>query len=435
MNDDRELPPPPGQDCAPILLEPRLAERAAKTSEEASPDYNAVFDRVFAEAIRHQQALEAEKSQAAALVAELRFQPSSRRRLLLHNSRRYRTWAVCQGLIDASYQVGFHEPRESVDFATLATELVDQLDRDRYGLAPLTDLAAAAWSQHANALRISGDFPAAEASFRTAEVLLAEGSGDPLALARFQDLKASLLRTLGRFDDSLRLLTAALQSYRRMGEFRLVGRALIKVGMIHSLNGGNPEAIEATRAGLELLDATADRQQVVTGRHNLARFLTDAGRFFEARALVSQLRRAYVEGGEEIPMLRLRVLEGHIALGLGNATEAESAYLQARDGLLTAGLGYEAAAVSLDLAVLFMRQQRTAEVKQLAMEMVPIFRSHEVHREALAALLLFRHAVVSETASLEFTERVRSYLRSAQKNPQLRFDAASLGRSAPPVDG
>ena len=48
---------------------------------------------------------------------------------------------------------------------------------------------------------------------------------------------------------------------------------------------------------------------------------------------------------------------------------------------------YDAAIVSMDLALLYLRQRRTAELKTLAKEMLPIFRSQDVHREAVAALV------------------------------------------------
>ena len=44
---------------------------------------------------------------------------------------------------------------------------------------------------------------------------------------------------------------------------------------------------------------------------------------------------------------------------------------------------------SLDLAALYAAQGRTAEVRRLAEEMLPVFTSRRIHREALAALIVF----------------------------------------------
>ena len=47
---------------------------------------------------------------------------------------------------------------------------------------------------------------------------------------------------------------------------------------------------------------------------------------------------------------------------------------------------------SLDLAVLYLRLGRRAEVRRLAEEILPLFKAQDVHREALAALTLFQEA-------------------------------------------
>ena len=55
--------------------------------------------------------------------------------------------------------------------------------------------------------------------------------------------------------------------------------------------------------------------------------------------------------------------------------------------------------------------------------MVPIFSSLHIHREALAALAFFRQAAEAERASLEVVTGVAAYLRRAQHDASLRFEA------------
>jgi hypothetical protein len=50
--------------------------------------------------------------------------------------------------------------------------------------------------------------------------------------------------------------------------------------------------------------------------------------------------------------------------------------------LLEKQMGYDAALVSLDLAILYAQEGQTAELKRLADEVIPAFESREVHREA-----------------------------------------------------
>jgi hypothetical protein len=62
-------------------------------------------------------------------------------------------------------------------------------------------------------------------------------------------------------------------------------------------------------------------------------------------------------------------------------------------------------------------------IAELAREMIPIFESEDIHREALAALEVFRQAALRERASAKLVDRVARYLEAARKNPDLKFEA------------
>jgi hypothetical protein len=95
------------------------------------------------------------------------------------------------------------------------------------------------------------------------------------------------------------------------------------------------------------------------------------------------------------------------------------------------GIGYDAALVSLDLAVLYLRQGRRAEVRRIAEEMTPLFQAQDVHREALAALILFQEAACQDRLTAERALEVAAYLRAARHEPGLRF-AWNPGPAVPP---
>ena len=114
-------------------------------------------------------------------------------------------------------------------------------------------------------------------------------------------------------------------------------------------------------------------------------------------------------------------MKGKIARGLGQLEQAEALFVAARDGFLEEGIPYDTALVSLEIALLYAEQGRRAELKRLAAEMVPIFASRHIHREALAALAFFRQAVETERAGVEVVEKVAEYLRKARHAPDLRF--------------
>jgi hypothetical protein len=101
-------------------------------------------------------------------------------------------------------------------------------------------------------------------------------------------------------------------------------------------------------------------------------------------------------------------------------------FLEARDGFAGRDNGYDAALVSLELALLYVDQGRTGEVKELARAMVPIFRAQDVHREALAALAVFLEAASREQVSRELVECLADYLRQARNDPSLLFEPPSV---------
>ena len=94
---------------------------------------------------------------------------------------------------------------------------------------------------------------------------------------------------------------------------------------------------------------------------------------------------------------------------------AERDYLATREGFISQGIGYDAAMVSLDLAVLYLRQGRTAEVRQLAEEMLPLFEAQDVHREALATLSLFLEAARQDQLTVDMALEAAASLRSARR--------------------
>ena len=79
----------------------------------------------------------------------------------------------------------------------------------------------------------------------------------------------------------------------------------------------------------------------------------------------------------------------------------------------------------MELARLYLRKGRTAEVKRLVLQMAPVFKAKGVHAEAKKALSLFRRAVELETATPELAGQVAAYLRRAQSAPELVFHEAA----------
>jgi hypothetical protein len=384
-------------------------------------DYTATFAAVRRELARRQAALTAEQAEAPALLEELARHPFDRQWILVANTRRFHTWAFCDLLLEASREWGFQDPGRALELAELGATVAAYLPRATYGPARVSDLSARAWATLANAERIRSDFRSAEKGFLRAERLLKNGTGDPLEKARVLLLKASLRGNQQRFDEAFRLLDRVVTIGRHCGDLHLCGKALIAKGFICGIAERPGEAIHALAEGSELVDSVAEPRLLVAARHNLMLYLNELGRQSEALALLERTRPLYVELGDRMNLVRLRWLEGKIALASGELEAAEPLLQQVGTELAQLELSYDAALLSLDLALLYTRQGRSAEVRRLAEQMIPIFQSRDVHREAIAALIVFQKAAEMERVTLGLLRELSDFLRKCRETPGLRF--------------
>jgi tetratricopeptide (TPR) repeat protein len=239
------------------------------------------------------------------------------------------------------------------------------------------------------------------------------------------DLRASLLSDQGHFEQAAELLEVVIDIYGDLGEPHRKGRAMISKGVFLGYSGWPEEAIRQIRKGLGLIDWDREPRLVLMARHNLAWFLNDCGRSEEALRQLERFRHTYREFSDAWTALRLAWLDGRIAGGLGRVEDAERILREVRRSFLAGGQGYDAALVTLDLAHLHLENGRAAEVRTLARELLDLFLSHDIHRQALAALAVFQTAVDMDDATPGLAQAVSSYLVRARRNPQLRFEKAA----------
>ncbi|MFL6194836.1 MAG: tetratricopeptide repeat protein [Thermoanaerobaculia bacterium] len=400
------------------LLSRAFQPAGAGPAEE--PGQDAAWDRLFATLEYRLSIASAERGKAPALVSELLGRPREDwpERIRV---RRFQTLAVCELLIEKSFEEGFRDASRAVELAGLSLDLAGLLDGERYGRSVVQDLRARAWAYLGNARRISFDLAGAEEALIEAERLADAGSADPLEEARILDLRASLLSDQGRFEQAAELLDLVIDIYDDLREPHRKGRALISKGVFLGYAGWPEEAIRSIRKGLSVVDWESEPRLVLMARHNLAWFLNDDGRSEEALEQLERFRHAYQEFPDSWTGLRLAWLEGRIAVRLGRPEEAEAKLQEVKRSFLAAGLGYDASLVTLDLAHLYLQEGRKAEVRALADEMLTVFLSHDIHRQALAALAVFQQAAEADGATQLLVQELSDYLLRARKNPALRF--------------
>lgn len=363
-----------------------------------------------------------EQSRVPGLIARLEGRTLTERQHLVRTDRELQSSAVAHRLIETCHDLLHAEMAKAEELAELAVTLSQELDARRYGSELVNDIKARAWACLAEVLRSQADLRNADDALAVAESLLGQGTGDVLDEARLLELKAVLRRDQHRLDEAHAMLDEVVAIYRQYRDFHLVGRAFVQKGSVYGAASDFEPAVRWLRKGLGLIDPTRERRLDLSARHSLMLYLHESGRNQEAWFLLKASRPEFLEHGGELLNLRLRWLEGKIQQALGRLEEAETALTQARRGFLDQGAGFSAALVCLDLAGLYAGQSRAGEVRHLAEEMLPIFHSRDIHREAIAALIVFQQAVRMEKLSASLLDEIRVYLRRARTDPKLRFE-------------
>lgn len=332
---------------------------------------------------------------------------------------RFRSPALVRLLLEESRRHAALQPAISFHMAELAETVANR----NPGMPGYFELYTLTKAQMANACRVGNDRRQAQELFAMARQIMADyGVTDPEVVGRVDELMASLYKDQRQFQDAERLLKRAALLFSLVQATKDAARALIILGDTYCAAGSPEQAIETTRSALALLDPESDLRLLAAGHYNLALQLVEAGRFTEASMLLEEDASLFGRVQEDWLQLRLLWLRGDIEAGQGHLGAAEQAYLETRDGFIAQGNGYDAAIVSLDLAILYLRQERTADVRRLADEMLPIFQAQDVSREALAALALFQETIREDRLTLDQALQVAAFLREARYEPTLHLE-------------
>lgn len=383
-------------------------------------DYTQAF-QILPEFLSKQRPRVAEEHRLAKrdLRALLRLPMEAREVRITRARNRYRGVALVQLLLAESQKRFTKDPRQAMHLAELARTVLKHTPQ----VPGYFDHLALASAYLANATRASGELREAAEHFAHVRYLVThEGVTDPEVLARIDDLEGSLRKDQRQFRDAEKLLRRSIMLYRLIGAGTEESRVLVNLAVAFHLQDKTELAIETTREALRQLTPRDQLRLYVCARYNLASYLTDLGRYQEAERLLAEDQVHYRRLREPWTQLRLTWLIGRIDAGYGKSEAAERAFVAARDGFIAEGIGFDAAIVSIrDLAPLYLREGRTAEVQRLAQEMLPIFAAADVHREALAALILFVEAAKREEVTVAMAEKIARYLRDARADPSLRF--------------
>lgn len=348
--------------------------------------------------------------------------PEDRRELLEAKLDHYRAPVLVDELLARCESQVTQDPARALELAELAVEISLRCDPEAFGSLAF-HARARAEAHRANCLRLQDDPQTAEESFRHAYELHSEANvADPEVEAEVCHLEASLAIDQRRFEEAERLLDHARELYRSLDKPQAVARTWINHANLQYHRGQPAAGLPALGAAASLLDLERDAQLHLTIRYSQALYAVEAGDVELAERHFEQHRELLESRAEPWFALRVLWLRAKIAQAKGWVFTAHGLYSRAREGFLAEGLGYDAAQVSLELALLELDAGDFQAVQDLAAEMLSIFQAQDVHREALAALVLFERAARTEELTADFVLHLRRYLQLARRDPTLKLE-------------
>jgi tetratricopeptide (TPR) repeat protein len=390
---------------APMLAGGRLAGVVGRAQEKAEQ---------WVEHVRR------ERGAARREVRELLRAPAEKRRLKIERAQeRFRSRAVAELLLEESRRLIREDPEEARNVASLVPVVLlwtpGAVDAD---WARELKVRAQAWI--ANTYRVSHRLRKAEQAFEEVRAQMAREMVGEEVHAEVASLVASLRLDQGRFEDARRNLDQAAVLYRSAGETRFLGKTLSKRAILEGRAGDLGEAIDYQRQALSIFEAASETRHLAESAINLALFLAEAGDAGQAASVLGKYRELFQrEKLWDEPGAQM--IRGRIALAHDRTSEAERLFLAARAELIRKHDPVRAAVASLDLAVLYLAQGKSADLRRMARLMGSVFESAELESEALAAVVLFQRAVEAESvteAAIRAWRRQLEVARPARRNDQ-----------------
>ena len=371
------------------------------------PDIRSGEDFVAA---RDRQVSEARKERARAEELWRRLQaagePPAWRDLVLEDPG-FQSWGLCETLCHESAALADEDVRRAGELAELALELAPRLSLPKTRHAALQEYV---WMHVGNVCRARGDLERAEDAFVKAKEFFLDGMSGILPgvldRSRLTALEAALLRDRGKLAEALEKIDFALQ----LSDSRDATRPafLLERGHLYRRLGQLDPALKALSEAEKLASDRSDPRLLVRLQIELRSVLCDLGRHSEVKKLSAAVKRA----AETLPAAQARflVLEGRTAAGLGRTEEAEAALRKLRAH--PNGAVADVALLSLEVAALSARQEKTEALRELAESMQPLAQDPKLRREAAATLKLFCRLTAQDKMT---AERAAQFARDFSK--------------------
>ena len=334
---------------------------------------------------------------------------------IILEQEKYWDLTFLQVFLDRCDEVLFDDPRVGLELSKLAPRLAALIPRRRphewqyVGEAEKRlhrELSVRSHAVLGGAYRAGARFEEADYAYRVARQICNSGPVRPEARANLYKRLARLRTAQKRYDDASKLIDFAIDVYRHRDQGYYADALLMK-GYVLGESGCHAEAIPLFGEALLLAKPIRRSSSLVkrtfqSAVHNLANAVSRGcgpDDVIAAHRFVKEAKKFYVKKPSSINKHKLNWVEGRIVSRLGSTRLAERRFRGAVEQFLKLGAPLEAAFVSLDLAIIYLRHGQWDELGTLAVETYTSFYALSHDAEALAALKVCMDGAAERTLS------------------------------------
>lgn len=230
-------------------------------------------------------------------------------------------------------------------------------------------LLALIHAHRGNLERIVGNFREAEEDHQTAAALLGDAAADhPQLAAEILNMRGSLYLDLRQLDQAKQAFSLALDLSRAVEDTTQTAKALILLALSYAHAGDAETAVAFDLEAIRVADF--ESRLSLIARFNLVHDLLEADRTDEARLHLVDLAPLLPDAWQS----RVLWLDGRLAAAEGKYRDAETLLLETRAQFsVEPSQHLDVALIDLDLAALYLKLARWAEIPQLLQSTLEAF--------------------------------------------------------------
>jgi tetratricopeptide (TPR) repeat protein len=364
----------------------------------------------------------AEDEEAAELLGRIIATPAAVAYADLPRKRRYHTAGVGRFLCRAARDLLEKNPPDALLLADNAIAVAEALDQ-RYPPAMRSALIGTAWKERANALRIMGDYTAAESAFDHAERAYRSTPYAESELARIQFGRATVYEKKEQLDRAMELALESAATFERLGDPRRRIGALMIVGGVQQKRFLFAEARKTFLDLIPAAEAVRNNVLVAALRSNAGWAAVEERLFQDAEADFQAALAVFLERGMSTHVVIVRWGLAHLLLLKGELHEAIGNLSSVLEEAIRLEMHITAALIVIDIVEALTGLERFADVPHLCRYAISVFRRAGRADSLLTAFGYLKEASRSGRVPRETISYLRRFFRRLENEPNLLFVA------------